>query len=218
MTPKTIECVIFDCDGTLVDSEILCNQGLVNVFTRYRALITLEECLTKYKGGKMVEILTAICGDHHLSLNLAELEKEYREELRQLFDKYLTPVNGVPLMLEKIQMPICVASNGPASKMEHTLGLTGLLPRFEGKLFSAFDANCWKPDPGLLAYAAKGMGVNLGKCVLVEDSVPGVMAGINAGIPVFHYCRDEHSEPVNHPLVTRFANMEALPSLLLQAD
>ncbi|WP_419831334.1 6-phosphogluconate phosphatase [Endozoicomonas atrinae] len=210
-----MECVIFDCDGTLVDSEILCNQGLVNVFSRYGAQVTLEECLIKYKGGKMVEILTAICGDYHLSLDLDELEKEYREELRQLFDKHLMPVEGVPQMLEKIRLPVCVASNGPASKMEHTLGLTGLLSRFEGKLFSAFDANCWKPDPGLLAYAAKGMGANLANCVLVEDSVPGVMAGINAGIPVFHYCRDEHAEPVDHPLVTRFSDMGELIGLLV---
>lgn len=165
----------------------------------------------------MVEILTAICDDYHLSLDLDELEKEYREELRQLFDKSLKPVVGVPQMLENIHLPVCVASNGPASKMQHTLGLTGLLPRFEGKLFSAFNAGYWKPDPGLLTYAAKGMGVNLENCVLVEDSIPGVMAGINAGIPVFHYCRDEHSEPVNHPQVTRFSDMEELPDLLIQA-
>ena len=57
---NSIQCIIFDCDGTLVDSEVLCNQGLVNVFARYCVTVTLEECLTRYKGGKMQEILTSI--------------------------------------------------------------------------------------------------------------------------------------------------------------
>lgn len=211
---RNIECIIFDCDGTLVDSEVLCNQGLVNTFAHYGASLTLEECLTRYKGGKMQEILTRISEDHSVSESLDKLESEYRAELHQLFETSLQPVDGVRDMLEAIDLPKCVASNGPVTKMQHTLGLTGLLHHFEDRLYSAFDAQIWKPDPGLLAYAARHMQVNLENCVLVEDSVPGVMAGVNAGIPVFHYCKDEHSEPVDHPLVTRFWDMGDLLGIM----
>ena len=209
-----IQCIIFDCDGTLVDSEVLCNQGLVNVFARYGATVTLEECLTRYKGGKMHEILTSICKDNDLVLDLNALEQEYRTELKRLFEVSLKPIEFVSEALNQINLPMCVASNGPVTKMQNTLGLTGLLHHFEDRLYSAFDANTWKPDPGLLTYAAEKMGVELKNCVLVEDSIPGVMAGVNAGIPVFHYCANEHSEPVEHELVTRFQDMRLLPSLL----
>lgn len=209
-----IQCIIFDCDGTLVDSEVLCNKGLVNVFARYAATVTLEECLTRYKGGKMHEILTSICNDNGLVIDLIELEKEYRTELKRLFEVSLKPVENVFDALNKIDLPMCVASNGPVTKMQNTLGLTGLLHYFEDRLYSAFDANIWKPDPGLLAYAAEKMGVELKNCVLVEDSVPGIMAGVNAGIPVLHYCANEHSEPVDHELVTRFQDMRLLPTLI----
>ena len=211
---NSIQCIIFDCDGTLVDSEILCNQGLVNVFARYGATVTLDECLTRYKGGKMYEILTSICKDNGLTLDLKALEQEYRTELKHLFEVSLKPIEGISEALNQINLPMCVASNGPVSKMRTTLGLTGLLHHFEDRLYSAFDANIWKPDPGLLAYAAEKMDVELKHCVLIEDSVPGVKAGINAGIPVFHYCTDEHSEPVEHELVTRFKDMRLLPVLL----
>ena len=162
----------------------------------------------------MVDILTAICHENHLNLDLRQVEKEYRQELNTLFQSSLKPVKGVPEMLELIDRPMCVASNGPVSKMLKSLSITGLLPHFESRLFSAFDAGIWKPDPGLLRYAADKMGVSLDECILVEDSVPGVMAGVNGGVRVFHYCADEHSEPVVHPQVTRFSDMHELPALI----
>ena len=215
---RKTECIIFDCDGTLVDSEILGTQGLINVIHRYGAQLSMEECLSQYKGGKMNEVLASICHEKGLNVDIRQLEIQYRAELERLFKSDLKPVTGIPDILNDLQIPKCVASNGPVSKMQLTLSLTELSHHFDNKLFSAFDANAWKPDPALLAFAAKKMNVSLNNCILIEDSIPGVMAGINAGIPTFHYCADNHTPPVEHSLVTQFYDMYELPKLIKAID
>jgi len=81
----------------------------------------------------------------------------------------------------------CIASNGPREKIELCLGVTGLLPHFQGRIASAYEVRSWKPDPGLIVHAASMMGVPVRKCLLVDDSLPGVEAGIAAGAAVVGY-------------------------------
>ncbi|MCW8329031.1 6-phosphogluconate phosphatase [Photobacterium sp. SDRW27] len=209
-----ISCVIFDCDGTLVDSEILCNQALVNVFSQFGAKLNLEECLSHFKGGKMVDILTETRDRAGIRARIDDLEPLYREECRRLFEQGLNPIEGVPELLETLAAKgcdMCIASNAPISKIEHTLALTGLLPYFEGKLFSGFEANSWKPEPDILHFAAMNMGVRLQECVFVDDTVKGVQAGINAEMRTFHFAATPHSTPIKHPHVT---TITAMPQLL----
>ncbi|MGR5145065.1 6-phosphogluconate phosphatase [Photobacterium alginatilyticum] len=209
-----VRCVIFDCDGTLVDSEILCNQALVNVFNRLGANLSLEECLRHFQGGKMVDILTETRERAGIKARIDDLEPMYRKECRQLFEQGLTPIKGVPELLDTLShmgCDMCIASNAPISKIEHTLSLTGLLPYFEGKLFSGFQANSWKPEPDILHFAAMHMGVMLQECVFVDDTPKGVQAGINADIRTFHFAATPHSVKINHPRVT---TITAMPQLL----
>ncbi|KLV09636.1 phosphatase [Photobacterium aquae] len=206
-------CVIFDCDGTLVDSEILCNQALVNIFTRQGGQLSLAECIANFQGGKIVDILAETKARTGVTTSIDELEPMYREECRQLFEQYLKPIDGIPELLATLEakgIDMCIASNGPVFKMKHALGLTQLMPYFEGKLFSGFDASSWKPDPDLLHYAAMHMGYRLQDCVFVDDTVKGIQAGINADVPTFHY--NAHSSVGSYlpPQVTTLSSMLAL--------
>jgi HAD superfamily hydrolase (TIGR01509 family) len=131
----------------------------------------------------------------------------------RLFDEKLEPIDGAKALLEQITVPMCVVSNGPVSKMQHSLGLTGLLPFMADRLYSGYDLQRWKPDPALLYHAADAMQVPISSCILVEDSVAGAQAGIAANIPVYYYCADIHNPIIDHPLVTVFTDMHQLAAI-----
>ncbi|MGV3001656.1 6-phosphogluconate phosphatase [Vibrio sp.] len=190
MDTDKIKCVIFDCDGTLVDSERLCCQALVNVFASYGADISFEQCMNNFQGGKMFDILKDTSQAAGLSIPMEVLEPKYREQVKQLFDEQLQPIPHAKQTVEYLTqkgIAVCVASNGPQSKMQHSLALTGMLPIFENKIFSAFDINSWKPDPDLLLFAVMQMGFLLEECMFVDDTENGVYAGINAGLKTIYY-------------------------------
>ncbi|MFP1747020.1 6-phosphogluconate phosphatase [Lonsdalea quercina] len=208
-----IECIFFDCDGTLVDTEVLCCQAYVNVFAAYNVSLALEQFIAEFKGVRLHDIILRTCERYHLTQDTAVLEQEYRDEIARLFDAALQPIPGVRDLLEKLQVPTAVVSNGPVSKMQRTLGKTALLPFFGDNLYSGYDIQTWKPDPAILYYAADQMKVAIEQCILVEDSEAGVQAGISAGIPVFYYCADALNRPIHHPLVTQFDDMRQLPTL-----
>ncbi|KXF82371.1 6-phosphogluconate phosphatase [Enterovibrio coralii] len=211
-----LSCVIFDCDGTLVDSEVLCQMAMVEVFSHYGVTLDLQECLDHFQGGKLADILMQTCERYGLTISLDDLEPLYRDKCAALFDRDLKPVDGVPdviNMLENIGVDICVASNGPVSKMEMTLQMTGLMPHFRGKLFSAFDANSWKPAPDLLHYSAMNMAAPIQECLFVDDTLLGVEAGINAGIRTVYF-NTANKQAVDHPLVRSVHSMGELSSLL----
>ncbi|WP_312240115.1 6-phosphogluconate phosphatase [Pantoea sp.] len=209
----TVKCLFFDCDGTLVDSEMLCTQAYVNTFARYGVTCSLQEMFEKYKGVKLYDIIRAVAEAHRVDLPLLEVESAYRQEVTRLFDAHLQPIKGAKALLEKITLPMCVVSNGTVKKMQHSLGLTEMRHFFDDRLFSGYDIESWKPDPALMHHAARQMQVPIEHCILIDDSEAGVRSGIAAGIPVFYYCADAHNPAIDHPLVTRFDNMAQLPAL-----
>ncbi|MCC3748434.1 6-phosphogluconate phosphatase [Rouxiella badensis] len=208
-----IECVLFDCDGTLVDSERLCCEAYVLMFAHFGITVSYDEMFKKYKGVKLYEIIDIINRQHGLEKSKEEMEVVFREHVARLFDEKLEPIEGAKALLSAITVPMCVVSNGPVKKMQHSLGLTGLLPFMEGRLYSGYDLQRWKPDPALLYHAAQEMQVPIASCILVEDSVAGVQAGIAANIPVYYYCADIHNPAIDHPLVTAFTDMHQLAAI-----
>ena len=103
------------------------------------------------------------------------------------FRAELRPVEGVEDALRRITLPVCGASSGPREKIELALAVTGLLPRFADRIFSAYEVGRWKPEPKLFLHAATTLGTSPEKCIVVEDSVPGVRAGIAARMQVIGY-------------------------------
>ncbi|MBA5763246.1 HAD-IA family hydrolase [Vibrio sp. 404] len=181
---KTL-CVIFDCEGTLVDSEILCCRALSSVFNSFGAQLTVEQAMRHFVGGKLADILSDTRERLGLNISLDVLEPLYRTTLKTLFESELKPMNGAKNLLEFLEqkeIDFCVVSNGPRDKIEHALELTGLLPYFSGKVYSAFDTNSWKPEPDSILYTAMSMGYRPEECLYVDDTAKGLEAGVRAGI------------------------------------
>ncbi|EOW1854019.1 6-phosphogluconate phosphatase [Escherichia coli] len=208
-----IEAVFFDCDGTLVDSEVICSRAYVTMFRKFGIHVDLEEIFTRFKGVKLYEIIDIISKEQGVEMVRADAEHVYRAEVARLFDSELEVIAGANELLASVNVPMCVVSNGPVSKMQHSLGKLNMLHYFPEKLFSGYDIQRWKPDPALMFHAAKAMNVNVENCILVDDSSAGAQSGIDAGMEVFYFCADPHNKPIVHPKVTTFTHLSQLPEL-----
>ena len=111
--------------------------------------------------------------------------RRYRQTITQRFRENLSPMPGAVELLSTLKIPFGVATNGPREKVELTLDLTGLLPFVGDRIFSAYDQGHFKPDPALFLLAAKHLGEEPRHCAVVEDSIPGLVAGVAAGMQVF---------------------------------
>jgi beta-phosphoglucomutase-like phosphatase (HAD superfamily) len=125
-----IEALFFDCDGTLVDSEVICSRAYVHMFKAFGITLDLDEIFKRFKGVKLYEIIDTINEEHGVNLQKPELEPVYRAEVARLFDSELEAIAGAETLLDAVSVPMCVVSNGPVSKMQHSLGRTGMLHHF----------------------------------------------------------------------------------------
>ncbi|EKO3575003.1 HAD-IA family hydrolase [Vibrio metschnikovii] len=218
MKNRTIRCVIFDCEGTLIDSERLSCIALVRVFNELGVSLTLENVLQHFSGGKIADILINTSKFAGINADIDRLELRYRQELTALFHAELKPMPGAIDLLEQLKrynIEYCVASNAPHDKMAAELRLAGLESYFTGgRIYSAFEANSWKPEPDLVRYCAMSMGFSLADCMYVDDTPKGVEAGISAGVMTFQLCSPLFSHPVLHPDVITLHHLQQLVEYL----
>src|SRR5437667_6212340 len=180
--------IIFDCDGVLVDSEPVSCRVLSEALTEIGLPMTFEETVSHFVGRSMAMCLKII--EELMKRPVpANFVDDYYTRMFEAFQKELKPVPGIVEVLDRISTPFCVASSGDHSKIRTTLGLTGLLPRFENRIFSATDVERGKPHPDLFLHAANRMGTPAKYCAVVEDTVLGVQAAIAAGMTVFGYAK-----------------------------
>ena len=179
----TTQAVIFDCDGTLVDSEPLSALVFAEALAAEGLAITPAEALAAFRGRRM-----ALCLEHAAALLgrplPAHFEPSLRDRTARAFEERLRVIEGAAALLKSMSLPFCVASNAPRAKTELSLGLTGLRHHFGDRIFSAYEVGAWKPDPGLFLHAAASLGVAPPHCLVVEDSEAGVTAGVAAGMRV----------------------------------
>ena len=188
--------IIFDCDGTLVDSERLCNLALEHQLAEVGIEYKAADLVAKYCGVKFNVILASIAEEFSIIFP-DSFETEYRLKVSNLFDKHLKENEGVSEMLASLNVPYCLASSAPRAKIEHALKVTGLTKFFKDKIFSAYEVGAWKPEPGLFLHAAKAMNVDPADCWVVEDSTVGIQAANNANMKCVHYSPDiSHSSPL----------------------
>ncbi len=183
------ELVVFDCDGVLVDSERLTVALEARLLTELGWPMSESEVIQRWMGRDGAAQLTEV-GDRLGAVSAEEFDRRLTTELELAFAKELSPVAGIPQLLDRLTelgVASCVASSGTPAKMALTLGATGLLSRFEGRIFSAVEVEHGKPAPDLFLLAAERMGMAPERCVVVEDSVPGVRAAVAAGMHVFGY-------------------------------
>ncbi|HET8562166.1 MAG TPA: HAD family hydrolase [Marmoricola sp.] len=183
------ELVIFDCDGVLVDSERLTVGIEAQVLTSLGWPMDADEVVRRWMGRTSAAQLAEVA--ERLGRAAAEeYDRRSTAAVRAAFARDLRAVEGVVEVLDALAglgIPTCVASSGTPARMQHTLGLTGLLDHFEGRIFSAVEVAEGKPAPDLFLHAAARMGAAPARCAVVEDSVPGVRGGVSAGMTVFGY-------------------------------
>lgn len=178
--------VIFDCDGVLVDSERITNQVFVEMLDELGLPLTLDDMFEQFVGHSMSQCLDKI-SDLLGRRPPDDFLPTYRARTMAALESTLVAVPGVEDALDRIALPRCVASSGDHDKMRFTLGITGLWPRFEGKIFSVTEVRNPKPAPDVFLYAARRCGVAPGDCVVVEDTPTGVAAAVAAGMAVLGY-------------------------------
>lgn len=206
------KCIIFDCDGVLVDSEAISIGTLVNMAESHGAIIN-ENYAHQLFLGKSLEFCFEYIANLANKKLPADFEEEFRARTFDAFQKQLQPIKGIHELLAKIKVPIGVASNGPADKIRLNLTTTKLIDRFEGNIFSAYDINSWKPNPELYLHAAKTMGFEVEDCVIIEDSPAGIQAALAGGFDVFGFSNHANLDALqqmNIPLFDDMANLELL--------
>lgn len=202
-------CVIFDLDGTLVDSETICIQVLADLLPDCSDPV--EQLLQRYRGEKLSSIFLDI--EERFSRKLpVNFEAHYRATLSKRFAQGIEPMPGVVQMLQQLKHARCIASGGPRDKIVQTLELSGLAPYFGTDFYSSFDMDSFKPDPGLFLHAARKMGFQPHQCVVVEDSQVGLRAAKAAGMMALHYSPSP-SDDFPGADVT-FDDMAELPAIL----
>jgi HAD superfamily hydrolase (TIGR01509 family) len=208
------ELVIFDCDGVLVDSEPIAVRVDALVLGRLGWDLTEAEIVERFVGRSesyMVGEIEAALGRRLPGDWDAEFAPLYREAL----EAELQPVDGIVEALDAISAPTCVASSSTHERIRFTLGLTGLLDRFDGRIFSATDVANGKPAPDLFLYAAASLGTDPAHCAVIEDSVYGVQAARAAGMHAFGYAGGlTPADRLHGPATTVFSDMRDLPALL----
>jgi HAD superfamily hydrolase (TIGR01509 family) len=184
------ELVIFDCDGTLVDSEELGTSVLLEMAGELGLHLPLRETNLLFRGWQLDRCVAQI--ETWLGRKLPDdFVAQVRLRTRSTFKAKLKPIPGAVELVQALRLPMCVASSGPREKIELSLSLTGLLPYFKDRIFSGYELGSWKPDPGLFLHAARTLGVEPARCAVVEDSLVGVQAGVAAGMRVFAYQPEE---------------------------
>ena len=205
--------IIFDCDGVLVDSEPISNRVLAEVLTENGLPMTLEACYEHFMGRNMSDCVH-ILGTRFGHIITADFVDNVRQRTLDALREEIEPIAGIAAALDRIQVPVCVASSGQLVKMRTTLHLTGLLHHFEDRLFSAAEMARGKPHPDIFLHAAETLGADPGACAVIEDSPVGVQAGIAAGMTVFGYAALTNAGQLSAAGAHVFTDMQLLPDLL----
>lgn len=187
------KCIIFDCDGVLVDSELIANKTIVEMAAELGVLIDLEYAIKYFSGVSIAYTLSQI--EKKIGQPLPDnFENEFRKRTFNAFKMDLLAVDGVKELLDKIEVPVCVASSGPFEKLKLSLSVTGLIHYFGDNIFSSYQINSWKPNPDIFLFAAEKMGFQPSECAVIEDSFAGIDAARKGGFDVYGLSRYGNEE------------------------
>jgi HAD superfamily hydrolase (TIGR01509 family) len=216
------ELIIFDCDGVLIDSEVIACRTDSACLAELGIALSADEIMDRYLGISSA----TMCADIERRQGCV-LPAGFAETLRlrvaTAFEAELAPMAGVEAALAALPYPRCVASSSAPERLRHSLSLTGLLHWFEPHVFSATQVARGKPAPDLFLFAAAAMQAVPAMCVVIEDSVPGVQAAVAAGMRVIGFtgaghCRPGHAERLRAAGAAAIADaMDRLPALVSSA-
>lgn len=193
-TSSAYDLIIVDCDGVLVDSEALACVVHADVLTQHGYTISAEQVHERFLGRSAREARFEV--ESELGFALPEAyTAQLKATIDRVFGEQLTPVPHIADTLARLSQRICVASSGTPTRIRSSLGTTGLIDRFAPHLFSAMQVERGKPAPDLFLFAAAQMNTPPSRCIVVEDSVPGVTAAHAAGMTVIGFTGGSHCRP-----------------------
>jgi HAD superfamily hydrolase (TIGR01509 family) len=211
--------VIFDCDGVLIDSEVIGARVEAAELGRIGIELTADEVMARFLGGTAKAMYETLETEYGLALPDG-FEHAVQARIDAAFERDLQVIPGIREALDRLAISRCVASSSTLARLHHSLGLTELLGRFAPHIFSAEQVARGKPAPDLFLHAAASMGCAPGGCLVIEDSVNGVRGGVAAGMRVWGFVGGGHCPP-GHAARLRdagaesvFEHMPDLPSML----
>jgi len=188
---KGLDLVIFDCDGVIADSEVLACQALADVLADHGLPLGLTGVFDAFlgRGFSAVESYYRETKGEPLP---AALREALAARIADLYRSSLEPVPGIAAVLRRLEVPFCLASSSEPWRIALTLQALGLAEPFGTRVYSASQVRRGKPAPDLFLFAAARMGVDPGRCLVIEDSVPGVEAGKAARMTVWGFVGGSH--------------------------
>ena len=215
----TVDLVIFDCDGVLVDSEVISCRAHAETLTRHGYTITSDQVLQRFLGRSMRQATLEI--EAELGRSLPEdFHTQVYAEIFRSFAESLEATPYINEVLAAITRPVCVASSGPPEKISASLNRVGLYDRFAPHIFSAVQVRKGKPAPDLFLFAAEQMRTSPKRCLVIEDSVAGVTGARAAGMTVLGFHGGSHCPPGHAGMLrtagatATFDDMRQLPDLM----
>ena len=216
-----VDLVIFDCDGVLVDSEVISCRAHSQMLTQHGYPITADQVLDRFLGVSDREARLIVEGELGRKLP-DDFEAQVKEATLQFYAGDLRSISYVADAIAAIGQSKCVASSGTPEKIRHGLTCAGLYDRFAPNIFSATQVRNGKPAPDLFLFAAGQMQAAPERCLVIEDSVPGIRGARAAGMTVlgFHggsHCRPGHADLLRAAgAALTFDDMRQLPGLIAQ--
>lgn len=183
--------VIFDCDGVLIDSEVISARMLIAELAGLGVVVDMAYVARHFLGRSYPTVMATIRKDFGLDLP-DSFEEAYRSRLLETFERELRVMPHVRQVLEQLTLPFCVATSSSPRRVEKSLRLVGLFELVQGRIFTASEVAHGKPAPDLFLHAAAKMGVSPSRCLVVEDSLTGVRAGLAAGMEVWRFTGGSH--------------------------
>ena len=220
---QNFDLIVFDCDGVLVDSEVISCRAHAETLTRHGYPITADEVLNRFLGVSDREARLMI--ENEISRKLPnDFESQVKQATLQFYADDLRAISYVGEAIAAIGLPKCVASSGTPEKIRHGLTCAGLYDQLAPHIFSASEVKRGKPAPDLFLFAAEQMQAAPAQCLVIEDSIPGVTGAVAAGMTVlgFHggsHCPPGHADTLRAAgAIMTFEDMRQLPDLIAQVE
>ena len=195
----SVDLVIFDCDGVLIDSEVISARMLVAELAPYGVAINLDYVAQHFLGRSYPVVLAQIRAEFGITLPEG-FEADYRARLIAAFHDELRIIPGVRDVLNRLRRPYCLATSSSPDRLAQSLRIVGLSDAFAGRITTASEVARGKPAPDLFLLAASRQGVVPGRCLVIEDSHAGIVAAQAAGMAVWHFTGGSHLAGLDPPV------------------
>lgn len=183
MNQKNIKAIIFDCDGTLVNSETPTAALITEILTENGHQTNFSEILKISQGEKLAILADKLMAKFE-GLKPSQFIKAYNDQILDRLQLGLVPDQATIDVIQKLTLPKCIATNGSLERTEIALEASGLLKFFKGLIVSGHDIKSWKPDPNIIKHSANLLNTDPQECLLIDDSIDGLKAGLSAGAQV----------------------------------